>query len=521
MNMWPGAIRSLAISGLLLCVWANTAAAGAERAGTEAIWIAPPAGERSLAVISDLHAGIGRRPEGGWYASEDFRWEDELEAFLEALSARAGDRVDLLIAGDLLELWQPPADIGCTGVSADLGCTVDEMRAITTRVLAAHPRLTAALRRFAARGQNRLVIIPGNHDSALLLAAVWQPLAAALGAADGRVQLVTSGVWQSADGRVVVEHGHQIGADVNRYESWPEITRAIASGVYVIRPWGERFVQKLFNEQEAVYPVIDNLSPESAGARYRMADRGLWQSAGDLARFITFNLVETSVAQKGAFLGAETGAAALPDEARARTLGHELVLAALPADDPFAQAALGDTEQATALRRELDQFLRDESRSSRAEVLLLCDMAAARGRPLCVPPTLGYMAQRLVVPRERVMREHLAQRLQSHPRMRVFIYGHTHELEARWPVQVNDLVTVEVLNSGAFQRVVDEAGYLARVRARGLTPAEGLRRLDLDDLPPCYTAVLMPPDGTPETVRWHMPAGSAGEFVPVGDARCN
>lgn len=492
-------------------------------ASTAATWTAPTGGERYIAVISDLHAGLGQKPDRKWYPTEDFRWEVELKAFLDAVSARGNDRVDLLIAGDLLELWQPPSDIPCSGVSADLGCTVTEMRAITERVLEAHPMLTAALRHFAEHGQNRLHIIPGNHDSALLLTTVWEPLSHALGAEGGRVNLVTSGVWQSQDGHVVVEHGHQVGADVNRYDTWPDITRAVGSEVYMVRPWGERFVQMLFNQQETVYPIIDNLSPEAAGARYRMADRGLWKSAGDLARFLKFNLVETSFHQKTRVLGNESAEEATPDEARGRALGYKLFVAALAADDPFAQELIADNGESAALRNELDVMLGDKALISEAEVLLLCDQAAQRRKPVCVRPTVGYVMQKLLVPRERVMREHLRKRLEAYPRMRTFIYGHTHQLEERWPVRVNDLVSVDVLNSGAFQRVVDEEDYLASVRVKHFaTPAEGLSKLDLDDLPPCYTAVLLPParGAQPETIRWHMPAGSIGTFVTVGDARC-
>jgi hypothetical protein len=68
---------------------------------------------------------------------------------------------------------------------------------------------------------------------------------------------VSSGIWTSNDGRIIAEHGHQIGSDVNRYESWPEIVQRVDGIDYVIRPWGERFVQQLFNAEEARYPITD------------------------------------------------------------------------------------------------------------------------------------------------------------------------------------------------------------------------------------------------------------------------
>ena len=75
----------------------------------------------------------------------------------------------------------------------------------------------------------------------------------------------------SADGRIVAEHGHQIGSDVNRYKDWPKITEQVEGKEFIIRPWGELFVQKIFNDEEKTYQIIDNLIPETAGAWYRHA----------------------------------------------------------------------------------------------------------------------------------------------------------------------------------------------------------------------------------------------------------
>jgi hypothetical protein len=42
---------------------------------------APPPSERYIAVISDLHFGLGKR-NGAWHPMEDFRWAAEFQAFL-------------------------------------------------------------------------------------------------------------------------------------------------------------------------------------------------------------------------------------------------------------------------------------------------------------------------------------------------------------------------------------------------------------------------------------------------------
>jgi UDP-2,3-diacylglucosamine pyrophosphatase LpxH len=484
-------------------------------------------GQRYLAVVSDLHLGLGGRPDGTWHPLEDFRGNGALAGFLQRLTQCAKGRADLLIAGDLLELWQPPDGGECKD---SRGCTVEELAAIAGAVVRSHRDTLEVLRAFADAEDNRVHVIPGNHDAGLLLAEIWTLFESALGAQPGRVRKVDSGVWISEDGVILVEHGHQIGADANRYATWPpQIARASNGSRYVPRPWGENFVQSLFNEQEARYPVIDNLSPESAGIRYRMADRGLWGSTADLARFLSFNLFETSLQQKAQGLGgAEDDARHDWDVARGRKMGYRLFADALAANDPFRAALLAEDGTSAELRRELDEAARDAKRTTDQEVQLLCDQIAIRnneGSSRCEPPVLGAGAEKLLIPRSRVLRDHLRARLaeQGAAKARVFIYGHTHMLEEAYPLDLSDLVRVTVLNSGAFQRIVGEEGFLARTRKRGIAPAAALRALQVSDLPPCYSVVLVPYEDEaprPRTVNWYAPEGEQGAFVEPRDERC-
>lgn len=493
----------------------------------------PPGGNdaRLLAFISDLHLGLGRQADGRWHPWEDFRWPRALAGFLDELSRRGSERVDLVIVGDFLELWQAPPHVGCEGRSADLGCTLEEMEEITRTVVTAHPDALGALRQFSQKGENRLHVIPGNHDSTLLYERVWRLVANALGAESGRVALVRSGVWTSADGRTVAEHGHQIGSDVNRYENWPDIVKRVDGIDYVVRPWGERFVQRLFNAEETQYPIIDNLSPEAAGARYRMADRGLWRTAGDIARFLAFNLFETSLSQGRDFLGSGGAEGGEWSINAGRRLGADLFVNALDPGDPFRMQLLSDTADARSLRAELAALAADPDRLPDEEVKMLCDQIAVRKKRsagagteigLCTDGSLGSLAERALHSRARVMQRHIQGRQAQFPRMRVFIYGHTHQYERPWTVSPNGLVTVSVANTGAFQRVVDEAGFLRRLAGR--TPQEGLRTMTPDDLPACYTAVLVAPDAAgrpaPTLVAWHMEENGAGTVTDPGDAVC-
>lgn len=520
------------LPGLLVMIWAC--------AGTPALsdprFIKPEAisdsSPRTLAVISDLHMGVGM-VNGRWHDYEDFRWDDALQGLLNYLSGQ-GD-IDLVIAGDFLELWQlPNADACKDNDDDDAPLTQAQIEALTREIVNRRQVVFAALREFVGKNKNRLYVIPGNHDAALLLSTVWDEVGDKLGADEGLVSFVESGIWISQDERVVIEHGHQIGNDANRYDDWPTSFIDPTSGL-IQRPWGEEFVQELFNETECEYSIIDNLSPESVGARYRMADRGLWGTLHDVARFVVFNLFETSLAQKAQFLGPETEKLDAPvewdlDYAR-HDLSWRLVALALPAGDRLRIELLADspTPRVEALRVELAQLAADPASLADEQVAMLCDQIAIRGEDdeACIRPTLGYLTERLLVPRDRVIRTHLDQLGDKFPKMTTFIYGHTHQLEKEHLVTVDSETVVEVLNTGAFQRVMDEEDYLNRLEnySPKPSPSEGLRFLTLeDDFPPCYTVVIAPFERgrfRPKTWRWFMPDVGSGERVEVGDARCH
>jgi UDP-2,3-diacylglucosamine pyrophosphatase LpxH len=483
---------------------------------------APTTDHRLTVFISDLHLGVGRSPDGGWDPTEDFRWLNALKGFLEEISRRGGDTVDLVILGDLLELWQPPSALECAGVRDDLGCTPQQLARISEYVRNAHTEEIQLLREFSQRGDNRIHVVPGNHDAGLLLAPVWAPLGTALGADGGRIDFAATGVWTSKDGFIVAEHGHQIGADANRFSTWPTITRTLSTGgeAYVIRPWGERFVQKLFNKEEREYPIIDNLSPETVGVKYRMDDRGAWTTVEDVAQFIAFNLFETSWKQLGQFAGGERPGEVEWDVEYGRKMGYKLFYEALPDNDPLRRAI----DHSTELQAELKALASDRDRLSDDDVKNLCDELKSRNRQdLCAMQTAGATGETLLVPRTWVMRAHVARRMEGAPRMQIFVYGHTHQLEEGWPLAVNDLRSVTVFNTGAFQRTTNEEGFLKRAKDRSMTPAEALRKLRPEDLPACYTAVLVDYSGgvsNGKTQRWSMQEGGSGKFVLAGAPEC-
>ena len=493
---------------------------------------------RPIVVISDLHFGVGVTPAGLYDNLEDFRWPNALKGFVAAVAEKYPDGVDLVIAGDLLEMWQHPA-VRCTGCGDDLGCTASQYEEIAETVARAHADDLKTLGTLA-QGSNRLFIVPGNHDAALLLPPVWEIVKRRFEVtAPQRLLLVDGGVWVSDDGSVVVEHGHQIDPDVNRYRDWPKIGAGVCAGVdgvstagFVERPWGEAFVQQLYNDVEADYPIVDNLVPDSAGASVYRKARGLWGTAADLARFIGFNLFQTSIRQKITLDISDPARAETWNVAAARRRGFRLFADALPADDSLRARLLNDeSAEWRDVRRALNARAVNEQAVSDAEIRALCDQILARrteNAEAMIEPcdrNLALSAARSILPLTRVLQPHLEERLTQFPRMILFVYGHSHEADFKINVRTRPR-TVRVLNTGAFQRLLDLETFHKRAEAKQLSDEAALKTLTLEkDFPACYSVVLVDYDknGLPKGAlqQWYMDEDMAkGTFLDACDRRC-
>jgi hypothetical protein len=328
----------------------------------------------------------------------------------------------------------------------------------------------------------------------------------------------------SSDQRIVAEHGHQIGLDVNKYATWPDIARHVDGKDLILRPWGELFVQRLFNTQVNTYPIIDNLSPETAGARYRAADRGFWGTAEDVAKLLAFNLLETSLKQKVASLGKPQKGEVTWDVGIARAMGASLFLFALSSNDPLRREIEAGGPDAEKIRQQLDVLAKDERALPNEEVQQICDLIA-QNHPehICWNTSLGALGQNLLVSKNKVIAKHLKTRQATYAAMRVFVYGHTHQFEQPWPVDLPGSVLVTVGNTGAFQRLISEKGFLRRAGMK--QPEVVLREIKLDELPACYTAVLIDPvkvGAIPvaKVWAWFMPEDGQGMLVAADDQRC-
>ncbi len=499
---------------------------------------------RLIAVIADLHMGGGRDAGGAWQAGEDFRWADELEGFLAALDAEGGGATDLVLNGDTFDL----AAADCVHDDPALGCTEPEALAALERVLAAHAREIEALAAFARAGSNRVVLVPGDHDAALLFPAVRARVEQALGAP--RVEVPAAGAWASSDGQVYVEHGHQIGWRADRFANWPEPFIERSGRLHLERPWGARTAGALIREHEQRYPVADNFADAGAGLTYALAAAGtadLGAAAADLVRYVLFRMPWQQFR-----VDLDIGDVQPPawDLAAVRAQGPSLLVDSLPADDPFrplAQRAL----DAGALG-ELTSALSDE------ELTALCDYRAAtrrarrrferyltqfdpQGPPVAECPRLPdsrggqfdyFWRTRDLIYGRRLETVQAARAAGARP-IAIFVHGHTQLVDWRQrvllstsqgrPVVVDgfsprrDALTPVVINGGAWQRTITPVQFLRLQAASELSAAELLRVLRPEHLAPCYSFVRIDPyEGTPAApvVRyWRQAEGGSWELA--------
>lgn len=496
MKIWS----SLKLAVLVLC--AASAVAVAE--------------ERAVAVISDLHLGVGQSCRGSqcaWDNYEDFRWAADFAAFLDAIDGDGRSSVDLILNGDTFELWQSH-DGACVELAdKNLGCTEQEALSRMRQAIAQHGPELDALVRFARRGANRVWLVPGNHDAVLLFPGVAQLLSGRF--AEPRIQLLPQGYWMSADGKIVAEHGHLIGKDANRFDSWPHPFISARGQSHLQRSWGEQFVVRFYNPWEDKYPIIDNISEEFAGAKLAMAVEGRQATARAMAGFLHFFFRDVSWHQFGQGLGDSKGAPKW-NLSRLRQSGGKGLQELLPPGDPL-RAAMADPELAAQVLRDLDDN----------DLIALCDRELIRRRSSRLPGQevvnpcpvdglgdgggLGAITESLFRKRNSVlagrMQELFKQLTKSRPgadRFDMYIYSHTHRAEAPFQPITSGAWRPWVANSGAWQRVITPQ----QIEGLKSQPADILK-LRPEDLPACYGYVWIPPKAaTPQTRSFRQERGS-------------
>jgi len=486
-------------------------------------------GSRFVVIASDLHLGAGRNANGEWLPSEDFRWQEDFASFLKAIDEAGKGATDLVLNGDTFELWQSTSD-DCRARDARLGCTEKEAVARLERVVAAHAADLSALGTFARGGTNRLVLVPGDHDAALLFPAVATRAIASFDA-PGRVEVATRGYWLSADGAVYAEHGHQMPGDPYAFTSWPQPFVRGDDGAHLERVAGERLTQTLYNELETRFPILDNFAQDGTGLKYAAAADSMTLPADAIQPLLMFFHARPTWQQ---FRLELDGGDVQPPEwdlEAVRRSGPAMLAESLLPDDrfrPLVDRALSEgrlsLDPSTLTDRQLIAMCdyRAALRRSRRRLERSMTQAPTTGRAPSecprTPTTRGSAFDYFWRSRDELMasgfdrvRAALAADKRPSQSIKVMALAHTHLAAVPQPLSRRDATPI-ALNSGAWQRTVTPFQIEEVMQNRGWSESDVLRQLRPEDLPACYGVIWIEPySSEPKPrVRFWRPDGRWG-----------
>lgn len=217
-------------------------------------------------VVSDCHLSAGRFFEGRLNPHEDFHSDDEMVDLFEYFSSgEYGNgpdgpvEVELIIAGDFFDFLNVP-------YQGEFEEAVTEEIALykANAIIAGHPRVMKALRRFAGKPGKKITYLIGNHDADLFFEKVreritreWDP--------DGNypsktVELVADRDRLTFEGGVEIRHGNQLEAGSILDFEKPILTGQYFKPVLNI-PWSSFYVLKIINRLKWEREYIDKIRP--------------------------------------------------------------------------------------------------------------------------------------------------------------------------------------------------------------------------------------------------------------------
>jgi UDP-2,3-diacylglucosamine pyrophosphatase LpxH len=273
-----------------------------------------------LYVVSDLHLG-------GEPGSQIFAQGAELAALIEFVRNQPGQRVGLVLNGDIVDF-----------LAERKARYLDPSGAVTKleRIFAdpAFSMVWKALQAFVQTDTRELVLVVGNHDVELALPRVRERLLVELcggaPAARGRVRFALDGAGFAClvgGRRVLCTHGNEVDTfNVVDFRQLLEIQRAENRG-QPFPEWtpnaGTKLVIDVMNDVKARFPFVDLLKPETSAvpAIVFAVDPQAAKRIAGLAP-VAVRLAVDAARLKAGLLAEEPSAAAQPgsDEAAVRQL---------------------------------------------------------------------------------------------------------------------------------------------------------------------------------------------------------
>ncbi|GEM_PF-2572590 len=218
-------------------------------------------------IVSDLHLSTED-------LLDDFYSDEE---FSQMLNLIAQDKpTTLIFNGDTIDFLQSnPEDISSfNNISRSLYCDSESATKILERVFKKHRVLFNALSDFLAKGNNRIVILKGNHDAEFAFESVQEKFREILGNAyKDRIIFPIYGYYIEESG-VYIEHGNQYDK-LNSFSNFESPFRDRKKR-YIELPFGSILVKVLWNRLERSFPFIDKIRPMTTSISLAIAQRPLF-----------------------------------------------------------------------------------------------------------------------------------------------------------------------------------------------------------------------------------------------------
>lgn len=216
-------------------------------------------------MISDCHLSAGRTFEGSLNPYEDFILDEEMLSFFDYFSTGKygeGVPVDLIINGDYFDYLNVP-------VHGEFEEHITEDLAIykTQAILNGHPKVMAALKRFASRPGKRIQYLVGNHDAELFFPKVRELITRAWDS-EGRfpsphIEVIADRDRIIDEAGVEIRHGNQYegGNAMDFKEPFIKDTHDEQQKPFLKLPWGSIYVLKIINRLKWERPYVDKVRP--------------------------------------------------------------------------------------------------------------------------------------------------------------------------------------------------------------------------------------------------------------------
>jgi UDP-2,3-diacylglucosamine pyrophosphatase LpxH len=223
--------------------------------------------KRYKIVISDCHLSAGRFFEGSLNPYEDFLLDEEMASFFDYFSSGKYDlnpegeaiRVDLIINGDYFDYLNVP-------LQGEFEEAITEEIALykTDAIMKGHPKVMAALKRFASKPGKRIQYLVGNHDAELFFPKVQEKIVRAWDVngsyPSANVEVLTNIDRIYDEAGIEIRHGNQYEAGNRMDFSEPFVTEDYPEPVLKL-PWGSIYVLKIINRLKWERSYVDKVRP--------------------------------------------------------------------------------------------------------------------------------------------------------------------------------------------------------------------------------------------------------------------